>query len=57
MEKHRSRGRIELELFLEKTAGQTHMEIVRKLKYSDDRMRSYHKVCLILHHLALRAKQ
>ena len=45
-------GRIELELFLEKTAEQKHMDILRRLKYNDTRMSSYHKVhlkCIILH--------
>ena len=44
LEAHRSKGRIEREVFLEQKVETIHREIVRKLQDNDDRMNNYHQV-------------
>lgn len=47
LEKHGSRGRIEMENFLDKQAEPAHDEIKRKLKTYDEKTTSYHQVSFL----------
>ena len=46
LEKHRSRGRIKMEKFLDNQAAPTHDDMKNRLKLHDEQITSYHQVCV-----------